>query len=118
MLENTAQKNSEYGHFSCSVYIQRCIQNPVKHLRWSFLRCQLFSDSALNTLLQSVAKGFQVAFSFLYSLKISGFLIFLEVQKQPSRGVLGNRCSENMKEIYRRTPMPMCDFNRTAKKHY
>ena len=33
-------------------------------------------------------------------------------QKQPSRGVLRKRCSENMKQIYRRTPMPKCDFNK------
>ena len=27
-------------------------------------------------------------------------------QKQPFRGVLSKRCSENMQQIYRRTPMP------------
>ena len=32
-------------------------------------------------------------------------------QKQRSRGVLRKRCSENMQQIYRRTPMPMCDFD-------
>ena len=31
-------------------------------------------------------------------------------QKQPSRGVLRKRCSENMRQIYRRTPMPKCNF--------
>ena len=36
-------------------------------------------------------------------------------QKQPSRGVLGKRCSENMQQIYRRTPMPKYDFNKVAK---
>ena len=25
------------------------------------------------------------------------------------------RCSENMQQIYRRTPMPKCDFNKVAK---
>ena len=35
-------------------------------------------------------------------------------QKQPSRGVLSKRCSENMQQIYRRTPMPKCDFNKVA----
>ena len=34
--------------------------------------------------------------------------------KQPSRGVLGKRFSENMQQIYRRTPMPKCDFNTVA----
>ena len=32
-------------------------------------------------------------------------------QKQPSRGVVRKRCSENMQQVYRRTPMPKCDFN-------
>ena len=29
--------------------------------------------------------------------------------------VLNKRCSENMKQIYRRTPMLKCDFNKVAK---
>ena len=29
-----------------------------------------------------------------------------KLQKQPSRSVLRKRCSENMQQIYRRTPMP------------
>ena len=32
-------------------------------------------------------------------------------QKQPSKCVIKKRCSENMQQIYRRTPMPKCDFN-------
>ena len=32
------------------------------------------------------------------------------VQKQPSRGVLRKRYSENMQQIYMKTPMPKCDF--------
>ena len=31
-------------------------------------------------------------------------------QKQPSRGVLRKRCSENMQQIYRRTSMPKCEI--------
>ena len=33
-------------------------------------------------------------------------------QKQPPRGVIRKRCSENMQQIYRKTPMPKCDFNK------
>ena len=40
--------------------------------------------------------------------------ILMNVQKQPSRSVLRKRCSENMQQIYRRTPMPKCDFNKVA----
>ena len=32
----------------------------------------------------------------------------------PSIDVLRNRCSENMQQIYRRTPMPRCNFNKVA----
>ena len=40
---------------------------------------------------------------------------FLNSQKQPSKGVFRKRCSENMQQIYRRAPMPKCDFNKVAK---
>ena len=34
------------------------------------------------------------------------------IQKQPHRDVLKKRCSENMQQSYRRTPLPKCDFNK------
>ena len=40
------------------------------------------------------------------------------VQKQPSRGVLSKRCSDNMQQIYRRTLMPKCDFKKAALQLY
>ena len=42
----------------------------------------------------------------------------LELQKQPPRGVLIKMCSENMQQIYRRTPMPKCYFNKVALQIY
>ena len=36
-------------------------------------------------------------------------------EKQPSRGDLMKRCSENMQQIYRRKALPKCDFNKVAK---
>ena len=40
----------------------------------------------------------------------TSFAEFLNgVQKQFFRGVLRKRCSENMQQIHRRTPMPKCD---------
>ena len=38
--------------------------------------------------------------------------ILYQKQKQPPRGVPRKRCSENIQQIYRRTPMPKCDFNK------
>ena len=35
-------------------------------------------------------------------------------QKQPPRFVLRKRCSENTQQIYKRTSMPKCDFNKVA----
>ena len=62
---------------------------------------------------------FHFFFSFtasdLYSMKIDGNY---DKQKQTSRGVLSKRCSENMQQIYERTPMPRCDFNKVAKQLY
>ena len=40
------------------------------------------------------------------------------IQKQLSRTVLKKRCSENMQHIYRRTPIPKCDFNKVALQLY
>ena len=39
-------------------------------------------------------------------------------QKQPSRGFLKERYSENMQQIYRRTPMKKCNFNKVALQLY
>ena len=35
---------------------------------------------------------------------------FNYLHKQPFRGVLKKSCSENMQQIYRRTPTPKCDL--------
>ena len=35
-------------------------------------------------------------------------------QKQSSRDVLAKRCHENMQQIYSRTTIPKCDFNKIA----
>ena len=45
---------------------------------------------------------------------ISDLKSSLDIQKQPSRGVLVKRCSENTQQIYKRTPIPKCDFNKIA----
>ena len=38
------------------------------------------------------------------------------LQKHPSWGVLRKNCSENMQQIYRKTSMPKCDFNKISLK--
>ena len=40
------------------------------------------------------------------------------IQKHPSKGILRKMCSENMQQIYRRAPIPKCDFNTVALQLY
>ena len=40
------------------------------------------------------------------------------IDKEPSRGVLRKRCSKNMQQSYRRTPILNYDFNKVAMKLY
>ena len=54
-------------------------------------------------------------FSWSYNSEIFIIIFAWNIQKQPSRGVLRKSCSENMQQIYRRTPMSKCDFNKVAK---
>ena len=42
----------------------------------------------------------------------------LYLQKHPSRAILRKRCSENMQQTCRRTPMRKCDFNKVANQLY
>ena len=44
---------------------------------------------------------------FFNELRVS-----FKLQKQPSRGVFKKRCSENMQPIYKKTPIPKCDFKK------
>ena len=38
----------------------------------------------------------------------------IQIKKQPTRVVPSKRCSEQMYQIYRETPMPKCDFSKVA----
>ena len=40
-----------------------------------------------------------------------------DVQKQPSIGALQKRCSAKTQQIYRRSPMKKCDFNKVHSKN-
>ena len=57
-------------------------------------------------------------------IKDMSFSFMCNIQKQPLRGVLMKRCSENMQQIYRRTPMPsaisiklLCNFMEITLRH-
>ena len=54
---------------------------------------------------------FSIKIKLFHSLSVIGklFAAFLLFRKP---------CSENMQQIYRRTPMPKCDFKKVAKQLY
>ena len=49
---------------------------------------------------------------------LKDFLTSWTLLKQPPRGVPWKRCSENMQQIYNRTPMLKCGFNKAALQLY
>ena len=51
---------------------------------------------------------------FIMTFSMNFSVISLTVQKQPSRSVLKKRCSENMQQIYKKTPILKCNFNKVA----
>ena len=53
-------------------------------------------------------------FSKVYKRHIYNYLLPCTEQKQPPTGVLRRRCSENIQQIYRRTPKPKSDFNKVT----
>ena len=53
-----------------------------------------------------------------FNLNWNNMETILKIQKQPPRGILRKRFSENMQQIYRRTTLPKCDFNKVAKQLY
>ena len=44
--------------------------------------------------------------------------VFFTFQKQRSRVVLRKKFSENRQQVYRRKPMPKCDFNKVTRQLY
>ena len=69
-------------------------------------RNQLPLVEQIATQMEQCLKKFGAKFKLLY------------IRQQPPGGVLRKRCSENMQQMYRRTPMPKYDFNKVAKQLY
>ena len=75
-------------------------------------RLELFFTTLLNSIYFTKAGiEMHIAVTKIYFSKEQLFLP-IHSQKQSSRGVLRKRCSENMQQIYRRTLMSKCDFNK------
>ena len=55
--------------------------------------------------------------NFTFKTYSFGFLQHHQ-KKQPFRGIIRKRYSENMQKIHRRRPMAKCDFNKVALELY
>ena len=68
---------------------------------------------------RSFGKTKYIKNDFLKRMVIKEIEIFNQnkIQEQPFRSVLRKRGSEILQQIYRRTPMSKCDFNKIAKQH-
>ena len=73
-----------------------------------------FTEEILNGKLHFLFSGSQKRLLMIIWNRTGPNIDWLILQKQPSAGVLGKSCSENMQQIYKRTPMPKCDFNKVA----
>ena len=77
-----------------------------KHLRLT-LDVKLNFVEHKKKITQKISKNMGLLRRFRSTVSISLLLI---IYKLPSRGLFRKRCSENMQQIYRRTPMPKCDL--------
>ena len=58
-----------------------------------------------------IEENMQETSLYVFLAKILLSCSIAQCWKRPSRCVLRERCSENMQQIYRRTPMLKCDFD-------
>ena len=72
-----------------------------------FLICHCNYSWVINLAIKYFSPG------YIFPRKVQNLQRY-NLQKQPPRGIPRKRCSENMQQIYRRTPMPECDFNKNA----
>ena len=82
------------------------------YMVWVFTERHFRRDLSYLIVYLSTINSLSVCLLFCYHL----MFLMSSAQKQTSRGVLRKRCSENIQQIYRRTPMPKCDFNKVATK--
>ena len=115
---------TKYSHVSIR-QVEKCILNLESDLNevysrntfWFFERVTIIFKLKTNRFLCFfLVKKIEVIILAFFPLR-NVTKIFV-MQKEPSRGVLRKRCSENMQPIYRRTHMPKCDINKVAKQLY
>ena len=99
--------------------------SKLKQFSWSLMKdrvqfCDKITTESLlkSNTIQEQFKLFETEIKNNFEIKTESYHPFMTHQgygrKQPLRGVPRKRCSENMQQICRRTPMPKCYFNKVA----
>ena len=102
------------------VYLMNHVEGDNLVFQWTFsVKHKFFHVSIVNTSEICCKINYRIVCVLIFlfvsnpktlcrkSVEKLSYLIW----KQPPRGVLMKKCSENMQQIYRRTPMLRCDFN-------
>ena len=100
-------------------FLRKCLKSFINFNIRFYFQWGLFLNRYVNTCLENRAyiylKGNRI---FLNTHIVRRFKsIYLDDQNQSFRGVLKKKGSENMQQVYTRTPMPKCDFNKVALKY-
>ena len=106
------------SHFSLTEAFPWC-----KHYNFTihFACNSLSTEICTSTLVSSSRFFFPNLLNYILWVPASWckkFVVYSSYHKHPLRGVPRKRCSENMQQIYRRAPMPKCNFNKVAKQLY
>ena len=97
---------------TCETHISKCFYGEVsinkKNLRVHLIIMKRIILTVITRLIKSiiVVTGWLLINAENICEKVCWIL------KRSFKGVLAKRCFENMKQIYRRTPMRKCDFNK------
>ena len=76
-----------------------------------FLSFQCFSSAPCYV--KQILVGLHLLWHFFFRF-LEGHSAVLEKTEAAIQSILKKRCSENIQHIYRRTPMPECDFKKVA----
>ena len=78
-----------------------------------------FGQTSKLIALLGISKACNVTLTYNFNHFYGSFRVEIDIsstplQKKPVKGVIRKRCSKSMHQIYRRTPMPKCDFNKAT----
>ena len=103
VLSQAKNKNEDSSKLTCinqlRLYISHLRQNS-KNFNVVAIYFSVFNKMSPGSWVEHTVKDFVTC--------------YCSPEAEPPRGVPWKECSENMQQIYRRTPMPKCNFNKVA----